>query len=403
MELRPILSAMLRNKTGALLVGLQIALTLAVVANAVFIIMQRVEKIGRPSGIDSANLIIVRSFGFGPTYNHRETVRHDLDLIRAMPGVVAAAPISGIPLSGGGSALPFRANTETAVNAGIDGNTYELDEHGVAAFGVKLSEGRAFTEAEIQYTDNPTSSEFVPSVIITREMAQQLFGEESALGKRVYDPLGESAVVVGVIEHMLGAWVDWDKLSNVVFLPRIQTGPRATYAIRTEPGQRDALISEIERKLAAANISRAITDVRPHTFYAERSYRADSRMVAFLAVITILMICVTALGVVGLASFQVNVRRKQIGTRRAVGARRVDIVRYFMVENWLLTTGGILIGAVLAFAFGQWLSAEYSLPRLEPIYVAAGIVLLWILGQLAVFVPARRAAAIPPAIATRTV
>jgi putative ABC transport system permease protein len=403
MELRPILSAMLRNKTGAILVGLQIAITLAVVANAVFIIMQRVEKIGRPSGIDSANLIFVQSFGYGPTYNHRETVRHDLDLIRAMPGVVAATPISGIPLSGGGSALPFRPSTDIEVNNGIDGNTYELDEYGVAALGVRLAEGRAFTEAEIQYTDNPTSSDFVPSVIVTREMGRALFGEGSPLGKRVYDPLGESAVVVGVIEHMLGAWVDWDKLSNVVFLPRIQTGPIARYAVRTEPGRRDALISEIERKLAGANISRAITWVRPHTHYTERSYRADSRMVAFLSVIVALMISVTALGVVGLASFQVNVRTKQIGTRRAVGARRIDILRYFMVENWLLTTGGVVMGAILAFAFGQWLSSEYSLPRLEPIYVAAGVVLLWILGQLAVFVPARRAAAIPPAIATRTV
>ena len=112
---------------------------------------------------------------------------------------------------------------------------------------------------------------------------------------------------------------------------------------------------------------------------------------------------VTALGIVGLASFHVNQRRKQIGTRRAVGARRVDIIRYFMLENWLLTTAGVFLGAILAFAFGQWLSAAYSLPRLEPWYVAAGIVLLWILGQLAVYVPARRAAAIPPALATRTV
>ena len=103
MELRPILSAMLRNKTGAILVGLQIALTLAVVANAVFIIMQRVEKIGRPPGIDSDNLIFVQSYGFGPNYDHRETVRRDLDMIRAMPGVVAASSINGIPLSGGGS------------------------------------------------------------------------------------------------------------------------------------------------------------------------------------------------------------------------------------------------------------------------------------------------------------
>ena len=251
MELRPILSAMLRNKTGAILVGLQIALTLAVVANAVFIIMQRVEKIGRPSGIDSENLIFVQSFGYGPTYDHRETVRRDLDMIRALPGVVTATSTSGIPLSGGGSALPFRPNPDMDINSGIDGNTYELDEHGVAALGVRLAEGRAFTEAEIQYTDNPTNSEFVPSVIITKEMAHSLYGgEESALGKRVYDPLGQSAVVVGVIEHMLGAWVDWDKLSNVVFLPRIQTGPIARYAVRAEPGQRDLLIPQIEKKLA---------------------------------------------------------------------------------------------------------------------------------------------------------
>ena len=126
-------------------------------------------------------------------------------------------------------------------------------------------------------------------------------------------------------------------------------------------------------------------------------------MVAFLSVIAALMVLMTALGIVGLASFYVNARRKQIGTRRAVGARRIDIMRYFMLENWLLTTGGVILGTMLAFGFGQWLSSQYSLPRLEPLYVVSGVVLLWILGQLAVFVPARRAAAIPPAIATRTV
>jgi putative ABC transport system permease protein len=126
-------------------------------------------------------------------------------------------------------------------------------------------------------------------------------------------------------------------------------------------------------------------------------------MVAFLSVIAGLMILVTALGIVGLASFQVNVRTKQIGTRRAVGARKADIIRYFMLENWLLTSAGVFTGAILAFAFGHWLSSAYALPRLQPVYVAGGIVLLWILGQAAVFVPARRAAAIPPAIATRTV
>src|SRR4030095_4192934 len=103
MEIRPILSAMLRNKTGAILVGLQIALTLAVVANAVFIIMQRVEKIGRPPGIDSDNLIFVQSYGFGPNYDHRQTIDNDLHLLRSLRGVVSVSPISQIPMSGGGS------------------------------------------------------------------------------------------------------------------------------------------------------------------------------------------------------------------------------------------------------------------------------------------------------------
>lgn len=402
MELRPILSAMLRNKTGVLLVGLQIALTLAVVANAVFIIMQRVEKIGRPEGFDSDNIFYVQSYGFDSAYDHRDTVRRDLDLIRALPGVIGASATNGIPLSGGGSATDIAAVPDLE-KARVNANIYYVDEQGLDSLGVKLAEGRVFNEAEIQYNPSATNSDFVPSVIITRDLEKALFGGKPGLGQPVYTGNGQSAIVVGVMENMLGAWVDWDKLTHVMLQPRIPPGPIVRYVVRVEPGQRDALMAEVERKLAESNMHRAITWVRSHTTIKERSYRADSRMVAFLSVMVGLMISITALGIVGLASFHVNVRRKQIGTRRAVGARRIDIIRYFMLENWLLTTGGVIVGAILAFAFGQWLSSQYALPRLEASYVLGGGLLLWVLGQLAVFVPARRAAAIPPAIATRTV
>lgn len=400
MELRPILSALLRNKTGAVLVGLQIALTLAVVANAAFIIVQRIERIHRPTGMDTDNLIFVETYGFGSAYDQRDTARRDLDVIRSTPGVVAASPINPVPLSGAGSMSSFLR--EPGPQRGVNANIYSIDEHGLEALGLKLIEGRAFNEQEIQYTSDPSASDFVPSVIITRDFAKALFGDEPALGKSVYDGLGRSAVVVGIVDHMLG-WVHWDTPTRIMLQPRIASPPKLQYVVRAEPGMRDALIAELERKLADLNPNRAVTAVHPHDYYIEQTYRVDNRMVAFLSVIVVLMIAVTALGIVGLASFYVNVRRKQIGTRRAVGARRIDIIRYFMVENWLLTTGGSLIGAVLAFAFGQWLSSAFALPRLEPVYVAAGVVLLWILGLAAVFVPARRAAAIPPAVATRTV
>jgi len=401
MELRPILSAMLRNKTGAILVGLQIAITLAVVANSIAIIMTRVEKIGRPPGFDSDNLFFVQSYGFGPNYDQRSTIDNDLRLIRALPGVLSASTINQIPMSGGGSSTSMGAEpTKEKVN--VNTNYYLLDEHGVEALGVKLAEGRNFTQSEIQYNADPASSDFVPFVILSKDAAKAIFGTEHAVGKTVYD-LSHSAVVIGVMENMLGAWVDWDKLTQVMLLPRIPPGPIARYVVRAEPGRRDALIAEVEQKLSNSNPNRAVTWVRSHQFYKDRSYRSDSRMVAFLSVLIGLMVSVTALGIVGLASFHVNVRRKQIGTRRAVGARRIDIIRYFMLENWLLTTGGVIAGSILAFVFGEWLSSAYSLPRLPPIYVVGGVVVLWILGQLAAFLPARRAAAIPPAIATRTV
>jgi putative ABC transport system permease protein len=401
MELRPILSAMLRNKTGAILVGLQIAITLAVVANAIAIIMTRVEKIGRPAGFDSDNLFFVQSYGFGPNYDQRDTIDRDLRLIRSLPGVISASPINQIPMSGGGSSTNLGPE-QTREKVTINTNYYMVDERGVESLGVKLAEGRNFTESEIQYNADPASSDFVPFVILTKDAAKAIFGTEHAVGKTVSD-LSHSAVVIGVMENMLGAWVGWDKLTQVMLIPRIPPGPLARYVVRTEPGRRDALMAEVEQKLSGTNPNRAITYVRSHTQIKEKSYRADSRMVAFLSVLIGLMVSVTALGIVGLASFHVNVRRKQIGTRRAVGARRVDIIRYFMVENWLLTTGGLIAGTVLAFAFGQWLSSAYSLPRLPPMYVVGGVVVLLILGQLAAFLPARRAAAIPPAIATRTV
>jgi putative ABC transport system permease protein len=402
MEIRPICSAMLRNKTGVILVGLQIALTLAVVANALFIIMQRVEKINRPSGIDSANTIFVQSYGFGPNYDHRATVSRDLDLIRKLPGVTAASSISSVPLSGSGSASTFGA-TPDAEKSNTPANYIQIDEQGLNALGVKLLEGRAFNELEIQYNDDPNHSDFVPSVVVTQDLARALFGNVPALGRSVYDHLGRAAVVVGVIDNMLAAWLGWDKLTHVMLQPRIQNGPTARYVVMAKPGQRDALVAQIEKTLIDADGSRAINWVRPHTYFTERTYRADSRMVSFLIVIVVLMVAVTALGIVGLASFQVSVRTKQIGTRRAVGARRIDIIRYFMVENWLLTTAGVLVGTVVAFGFGHWLSTEYALPRLQPSYVIGGTLVLWFLGQVAVFMPARRAAAIPPAIATRTV
>ncbi|MEO0997478.1 MAG: FtsX-like permease family protein, partial [Pseudomonadota bacterium] len=202
---------------------------------------------------------------------------------------------------------------------------------------------------------------------------------------------------------MHGAWVEWDALDQVLFRPAELTGATATYLVRTAPGQRDALIAEIEAHLSASNPSRFIRKVEPYADVVASSYSDDRATAIVLSAVIVMLLVVTSLGIVGLASFSVRQRTKQIGTRRAVGARKIDILRYFLTENWLITTMGIIVGLILTFALNYWLATAYSLDKLDPVYVPLGVLMLWGLGLLSVLGPARRASSVSPAIATRTV
>jgi putative ABC transport system permease protein len=402
-NIRPIASALWRNRTGALLVAFQIAIGLAVLVNAIYIVKQRVDKIGRPTGMDTANMIWVASAGFTKNFDYDAAVRDDLAALRGLPGVKAASVISGIPLSGGGSSSGFQARPgQVTPKESIPGNTYEIDEQGVAALGITLVAGRPFEASEILPPSDTYDS--APQAIVTEAFAKELFPKETNfVGKTFYDGLSTPIVIVGVIDHMLGAWVSWDKLDHVMLFPRIKSGPNGVYIVRAEPGRQDAVMREIEAKLGGSNPGRLLRWVRPMDYFIHQSYLDDRNMAIFLVSVTSALLAITALGIFGLATFNVSTRIRQIGTRRAVGARKLDIVRHFLVENWMVTTAGIVAGCGAALGIGYWISLKYELPRLDLYYLVGGVLVIWLIGLSAALQPARRASAISPAVATRTV
>ena len=107
-------------------------------------------------------------------------------MLRSLSGVVSVSPISQIPMSGGGSSTNLGPE-QTREKVTINTNHFSVDEHGVEALGVKLAEGRNFTQAEIQYNADPDNSDFVPFVILNKDAARAIFGTEHAVGKTVYD------------------------------------------------------------------------------------------------------------------------------------------------------------------------------------------------------------------------
>ena len=402
MDLGPVISSLMRNKTGAILVALQIAVTLAIVINSLYIIVLRVEKINRETGIDVKNVIVAYERSFGENVDLVDSITNDLKLIKSIPGVVTATVSNQVPLSGSGSGTGLRTVADETIEA-VSTARYRWGTDGLDSLGVKLSRGRNFLPEEVDYILLGSDPPAPPSILVTQTLADDLFGEEDALGKTVYWGSMEPSTIVGIIGKMHGSWVGWDKLDNVVIQPGMPAFPTNKFIIRVEPGMRDEMIPIIEKALGESNRSRVVKSVRSLEEMAARSYRRDRGMAIILSIVISLLIGLTALVIVGLTSFHVTQRTKQIGTRRALGARRIDIVRQFMLENWLITTVGAVFGIILTVLVAYWLEVSFELQRLDWRYLPAGIFSLWVLSSLAVLEPARRAASVPPAVATRSV
>jgi putative ABC transport system permease protein len=404
MEIRPILSALLRNRAGAILVALQIAITLAIVVNAIYLTQQRVSKIGRPSGIDDQNIFAFWVNTYEKDYDFLGMVRDDMAMLRQMPDVIDAAPMQQVPLSGSGSSSAFYSLPDKK-GENSPANEYPTDEHGANTLGVTLSAGKTFDATDVAYKkEDQREPGYPPTTIISQELGKALFKDEPALGKIMYDDQSHPLRIIGVISHMQGSWVGWDKVDRTMLFPQLGPYPSVQYVIRTAPGSIDRVIAAVEVALRKRDPNRVIeTPMRKMSDMKLRSYAGDSLMAVTLSTVTGLVLVFSSLGIFGLATFNVNSRTRQIGTRRAVGARKLDIVRYFLAENWLITSAGVVVGCCLALGAGYWLSTQYQLPRLDLYYLVGGVLGLWALGQLAAWQPALRAAKVSPAMATRNI
>jgi putative ABC transport system permease protein len=412
MEIGALLSAMWRSKTGPLLVAAQVALALAVLVNVAYLIAQRLDATSRPTGMDLPNMFWLTTQSSSGAFDqaaYATAVKADLAWLNSLPGVLGAATASPLPQGFGNIGLPFATRPQelTRPGGGTGAAIYMGSGRFIEAMGLKLIAGRNFSPDAVQGPGENALAGWAPEMIITRDLANVLFPDGKALGKTVYAGLvNKPAVVVGIVQVMRGNPVpaQFDMFARqIVILPIYAQGPGGAYVVRTAPGRRAELMAKVEKELAARQPNRFVSRIEAYDVAANRVRAPYRSAVVILSVVAVLVLLVTVVGIVGLAAFNVAARTRQLGTRRAIGARRFHILRYFLVENWITTTCGVILGCILAVAAGIPLSRMYQTPQLPLYYLAGGVLLLWIVGLLAVLVPAQRAAAIPPAVATRTV
>jgi putative ABC transport system permease protein len=396
MEFGPICRAAIHHRARTVLIVAEVALTLAIVVNCLSLIRNLKSFMAHDSGFDDDNLLSVVSEPFAAAFNEDAyqyaSIDDDVRRLGAMAGVRAASTTNFLPWAGGGN------SSEVKIVGGPDTRFrtqyYAADPHLFDTLGVRVIRGRTFTAQEYESSASPSTAY---SIVITKALADRIFPGENALGKRLEDPdHTEIYTIVGIIDRFYNPFVPIDEYAY--FFPRRSN----SYLVRAEPGKAEQLMPVIERALLRANDGR---NVRVRTL---REVRSDYNYGFELAVtplnlVMILLVVVTALGIVGITSFSVAERRRQIGTRRALGATRGAILRHFLVENWLVTTAGALLGLGLAVALNVGLVTLVEGVKIEWPVLAVGVALLWTVGLLATLGPALRASRVPPAIATRNV
>ncbi len=396
----------MRHKTAALLIVLEIALSCAIICNAVFIISNRIAELQLDSGVANDELVYLATSSLLPDVNMDALRKQDLRALSALPGVKAASSVNQIPYGSNVWGSDVRLDL-SQIRPSVHATLYMDDGQLLQTFGMQVIEGRAFNADE--YLENSAFDPnkigpSVPAILLSRSLAQTLFPDQSAIGKHVY-VWGEDqppSPVVGVISDLMAPGEQGtfaNRYHSMVFPIRVSNG---AYALRTTTDQRDAVLTAAVAALNRTDPNRIIEQKDTLEQMRTSFHRRDRAVIWLLLAVCVALLAVTAFGIIGLASFWVQQRTKQIGIRRALGATQRHILRYFQLENFILSSAGIVLGLLLAYSLNMLLMSRYELPRLPLSYLPASAVLLWILGQIAVFGPARRAAAIPPAVATRS-
>jgi putative ABC transport system permease protein len=407
MDVAPIVSAMRRHKIAVSLIVLEIALSCAIICNLLFLINERLQRLQIDSGVVETELVRIQAANPKQLEGGAEGLDRSLGLqylatLRAVPGVESAALASQLPFSSSSSTSTVRLSAEQQ-DESLTASVY-LDEGGLLqVLGTRLIAGRNFNADEYRdmgAVEDAGGGQGVPAVIINRSMAEQLFPGRSAIGQSIYSWGATPTRVIGVVEELIRPNGFADGTYTMILPVRNYTAGMNLVA-RVSPERRGEVLQAAVAALKAADPNIIIFNSNTLSEMRSDYFRQDRAMAITLSVVVTALLIVTALGIVGLASFWVQQRTRQIGIRRALGARKVDILAYFQTENFLITSAGITLGMLLAYAFNLALMKAYELPRMPWYFLPAGALLLWILGQLAVLGPARRASEVSPAVATR--
>jgi ABC-type antimicrobial peptide transport system permease subunit len=175
----------------------------------------------------------------------------------------------------------------------------------------------------------------------------------------------------------------------------------ANFEIRTT-ADAGSLGSQLRREVAAVSRNLSVQSIKAERELMDNSVVAERLVAKLSTFFGILAVLLAAIGLYGVMSYAVARKTNEIGIRIALGARRATVIGMILREVVLLIAAGALVGMAAAFAATRLVkSFLFGLTALDPLTFTAAAVLLVLVGALAGYLPARRAAGIDPVTALR--
>ena len=344
MEIGPILRALLKNKMSFGLLVIEIAIFTTIILNAVNLIIGFNKRLSIESGIAENEIMTLRLESYGSQYReaaaYDQMVLNDIDFLSQQNGVISAAAISNNPLIGGGSSTQLRP-LDTGEESLKRSPRYFVTPDFINTLGLELIAGRTFTRQDLPAAPDPNipaNATNERNMIITQKFADDHFKDGNALGKVMLNSNGEMRnTIIGIVKYMHTPYDNGQ--SGMEYRPIFFAGipgnsSGANYIVRVEKTSYDQLFTELEVALVNERAER-IVNTQSLVELKEGGFFLPTFMKFIVSGILLLLLLVTALGIYGMTSFDVARRTKQIGVRRALGATKWEIMRYFLVENSL--------------------------------------------------------------------
>lgn len=392
-QLGPILRGIREHRIAATLVTLQLAIGLVIAITAVQVGAYFVVLRGPQPALPLDDLTLVELQLPGRVAGTAAAERAGAELlarVRGAPEVVAATTFAQPPLR------PIeRFPDELASHPGGERATvFELEGGpGLArTLGLSVVAGRDLTDDDLAGSST--------AALVPTSLARTLYADRDPIGQLLISRGHGAVVIVGVTVDLTPPGFGFSVPPLILYAHVPRGAARTLVLARTRPGGAAALRATLSRAFPAA--SDRVVIVEPGGRYIDQAattVRAGFGVIGFM---TAAIVIVALFGSLALTYFLVASRTREIGLRRALGATRADVIRSFVLENTLLTAAGTLLALV---GFGvlapRMLESGLGFPPSWTL-VMATVVAFWVLNHVATRVPARRAAAVPAAVASRS-